>query len=116
MKTSSKSETFFQMVEGINYNNVYGGAYAYLQFLAYTRGLSELLRPVAEVEKQLDAIEGINWLFNECLSANFSHRQKVIFENKMSETKEIFDQIRQTLKRLETETIAQNNYLHQVAA
>lgn len=103
MQTLAKSEVYFKMIEGINYNNVHGGAYAYVQFLAYSRELLKLLRPVQKVERQLDALEGISWLFNECLIATFTHRQKAIFENKISETKEIFESIRMSLKAIEAE-------------
>jgi len=103
MKTLAKTEKYFKMIEGINYNNEHGGAYAYVQFLAYTRELLKLLRPVQKVEKQLDAIEGINWLFNECLISTFTHRQKAIFENKLSETREIFSHIRLCLQQADLE-------------
>ena len=104
MKTLTKTEKYFSMIEGINYNNEHGGAYAYVQFLAYTRELLQLLRPLRKVEKHLDAIEGINWLFNECLVTTFTHRQKAIFENKLSETKEIFNSIRMCLRQADVET------------
>jgi len=116
MKTLAKSEVYFKMIEGINYNNENGGAYAYVQFLAYTRDLLKLLRPVLKIEKQLDAIEGINWLFNECLIASFTHRQKAIFENKMSETKEIFETIRTSLREVEVERPLRMRYIHRTAA
>lgn len=115
MKTSKKSEVYFKMIEEINYNNPNGGAYAYVQFLAYSRDLLKVLRPFVRIEKQLDAIEGISWLFNECLAASFTHRQKAIFENKMSEVKEIFESMRTSLKEMETERPL-SRYLHKQAA
>lgn len=116
METKAKTEVYFKMIEGINYNNEHGGAYAYVQFLAYTRELLKVLRPFQKVEKQLDAIEGINWLFNECLVAKFTHRQKAIFENKQSEMREIFAAIRLALKEFEAEKMNSAAYLHQQAA
>jgi len=116
MKTLAKSEIYFKMIEGINYNNEHGGAYAYVQFLAYTRDVLKLLRPFQKIERQLDAIEGINWLFNECLVATFTHRQKAIFENKMHETKEIFETIRTSLMDSEVARPERIRHIHRQAA
>src|SRR6218665_49846 len=98
MKTVLQLEDHFRRIEGIRYENQHGGSYAYLQFLAYTRELMVFLRPVQKVEKQLDALEGVSWLFNECLAASFTHRQKAIFDNKMSEVRHLFDAIRLRLQ------------------
>jgi hypothetical protein len=116
MKTVKKIETYFKMIEGIKYENENGGAYAYVQFLAYSRELLNLLRPLKKVERQLDNIESVNWLFNEYLAAKFTHRQKVIFENKLMEVKEIFDSIRVSLKQFEREYPISSRYLHKQAA
>lgn len=98
MKLVSQAEEHFNRIEAIRYDNPNGGSYAYLQFMAYTREVLSLLRPVEKVEKQLDALEGINWLFNECLAASFTHSQKAIFENKLSYAKQLFDTIRKSLQ------------------
>jgi hypothetical protein len=98
MKTVSQLEDHFKRIESIRYENQHGGSYAYLQFLSYTRELMLLLRPIQKVEKQLDTLEGISWLFNECLAASFTHRQKAIFDNKMSEVRQLFDVIRLQLQ------------------
>ena len=93
MKTIEKIETYIKMIESIKYENPNGGAYAYVQFLAYSRELTKALKSVKKSEAQIDAIEGINWLFNEYLTCTFTYRQKVIFENKMSDLKIIFESI-----------------------
>lgn len=117
MQTLKKIESHFVRIEGIRYDNEYGGAYAYVQFLAYSRELLILLRPLKKVEKQLETIESINWMFNEYLGAKFTPRQKSIFEEKMMETKELFQIIRSTLKQLETEfSIRRGRVLHKQAA
>lgn len=94
MKTSKKLEQAFKKIEQINYNNEHGGAYAYLQFLAYAREVLHLLRPIKQSERQIEAIEAMTWLFNEYLTMNFTHRHKALFEDKLSEIKLIFDSIR----------------------
>jgi hypothetical protein len=97
MKTPKKIETYINMVQGIRYENENGGAYAYVQFLAYTRELLIMLRPFKKVERQMEAIEGISWLFNEHLAFTFTHRHKAIFDEKMSEVKKIFASIKDSL-------------------
>jgi len=104
------------MIEGIRYENQNGGAYAYVQFLAYSRELVKLLRPLKKVNKQIDTIEAASWLFNEYLATNFTHRQKVIFETKMSELKDIFNLIRLTIKQPELDLPLGNRQLHKQAA
>lgn len=94
MKALSKIETSFNRILNIRYDNEHGGAYAYLQFMAYSRDLLSALRPLKSAERQIEAIEGINWLFNETLSGSFSHSQKAMFETKMMEVKEIFNSIK----------------------
>jgi hypothetical protein len=87
-----------------------------VQFLAYNRELMGLLQPVKKLEKQLDALEGISWLFNECLAASFTHRQKAIFENKLSDVRAIFDAIRLSLRGEEMEKRTVGRLLHRQAA
>lgn len=115
MKILSQLEVHFSRIEAIRYENRHGGAYAYVQFLAYNRELMTLLRPLERVARQLDALEGISWLFNECLAASFTHRQKAIFDNKMSEVKQLFEVIRLRLQEKKTEA-AQGEVLHKQAA
>lgn len=103
MKTIEKIETHFKKIESINYENEYGGAYAYVQFLAYTRELLNSLRSFKSTERQAEAIEGINWLFNEYLSVKFTYKQKVIFENKLHEMKGIFNTIRKSINENKTQ-------------
>lgn len=94
MKAPKKLETSFRRIEEISYENVNGGAYAYLQFLAYTRDVLKLLRPVQKAERQREAIEAMNWLFNEYLAVRFTHTHQLIFEDKKREIKQVFDTIR----------------------
>ena len=116
MKTSKKIETYFSMIEGIRYENQHGGSYAYVQFLAYARELVAALRPLKKLERQIDAIESVSWLFNEYLCARFSHSQKVIFETKIAELKETFNSIRLSLKSFEFEQAASGTHHHKQAA
>jgi hypothetical protein len=115
MKILPQLEVHFRKIEEIRYENPNGGAYAYLQFLAYTRELMVLLHPLERVSKQLDALEGINWLFNECLAASFTHRQKAIFDNKISEAKHLFEVMRIQLQDKKIEELETRN-LHKQAA
>lgn len=116
MKIINKIETYFRMIEDIDYENPNGGAYAYVQYLAYTRELLRLLRPLKKVERQMDALDAISWLFNEYLAAKFTHRQKAIFESKMIESKEIFDAIRSALRQFQVEEPVSSRVLHRQAA
>jgi hypothetical protein len=97
MKTLTKIEACFNRIENIRYDNPHGGAYAYVQFLAYARELVILLRPLKSTAPQISAIEGISWLFNEYLATRFTHRQRAIFDNKQRELKDIFNTIRLSL-------------------
>jgi hypothetical protein len=115
MKMLAQLEVHFGRIEAIRYENQHGGAYAYLQFLAYTRELMVLLRPLENMGRQLDALEGISWLFNECLTASFTHRQKAIFDNKVSEAKQLFEVIRMQLQDKAREGAEAEN-LHKQAA
>lgn len=105
MKTSKKLEQAFKKIEQINYDNEHGGAYAYLQFLAYTREVLHILRPIKYTERQTEAIEAMTWLFNEYLTMNFTHRHKALFEDKLSEIKLIFDSIRSAVDDLDKKII-----------
>ncbi|MBL7932658.1 MAG: hypothetical protein JNL60_12190 [Bacteroidia bacterium] len=116
MKTGRKIESYMSMIEKINYENVHGGAYAYVQFMAYSRELVKLLKPFKKVEPQINTIEGVSWLFNEYLAARFTPRQKVIFETKMVELKEVFDYIRFSLRQFEREFPVSGRMLHRQAA
>lgn len=116
MKTSKKIETYFSMIEGIRYENQHGGSYAYVQFLAYARELVAALRPLKKVERQIDAIESVSWLFNEYLCARFSHSQKVIFESKINDLKETFNSIRRTLNNADFEQALSGGVHHKQAA
>lgn len=116
MKTSKKIETYFRMIEGIRYENQHGGAYAYVQFMAYARELVAALRTLKKVERQIDNIESVSWLFNECLCARFSHSQKVIFETKITELKETFNAIRLSMKHADFEQALSGGVHHKQAA
>lgn len=116
MRIITRLEIYLKRIETIKYENENGGAYAYLQFMAYSRDLLTLLRPFKKVEKQLESLEGINWLFNECLTARFTHRQKAIFENKLSDARQIFNLIRLSLEELESETHTEVAVQHPQAA
>lgn len=116
MNTRANIETWMNRIEAIRYDNPNGGSYAYVQFLAYARELSNLLRPVKQVERQIDKIESVSWMFNEYLSASFTQRQKAIFEDQMSETRETFSVIRNIIKGLDLNLIPVAEDLHRQAA
>ncbi len=116
MKTRATIETYIGMIEGIRYENQHGGAYAYVQFLAYSRELLNLLRPVRQLERHLDKIESVSWLFNEYLGASFTQRQKAIFEDQMLEVKETFAAIRSVLKEIDLNRLVSVPMHHQLAA
>lgn len=116
MKTTKKIEAYFNMIQGISYENENGGAYAYIQYLAYTRELLVMLRPFKKVDRQLEALEGINWLFNEHLAFKFTHRHKAIFEEKLHETRLLFDTIRLSLKEIDLLSLPEVGRLHAQAA
>lgn len=117
MQTLKKIETYFGRIENIRYENEHGGAYAYVQFLAYSRELLRLLRPLKKVEKEMESIESINWIFNEYLAAKFTPRQKSIFDEKMMETKELFESIRRSLRQFERDfPMSSARILHKQAA
>ncbi|MBA2610951.1 MAG: hypothetical protein H0U95_03200 [Bacteroidetes bacterium] len=116
MKTPKKMETYFNMIENIKYENEYGGSYAYIQFMAYSREVLKLLRPLKSLERHMEAIEGTNWLLNEYLAVRFTYRHKTIFENKLSETRQIFNAIRESFKEAEIRTPYKYNVQHAQAA
>lgn len=100
MKTNTQVETYLALIEGIRFRNENGGAYAYVQFLAYSRELLRLIRPFKTLERQSESIEAIQWLFNECLAASFTHRHQIIFDEKMSEMKQISALVRERLRHV----------------
>jgi hypothetical protein len=116
MKTVKEIETYLDRVEAIRYENENGGAYAYIQYLAYIREIVILLRPLKKVEKQVEALEGINWLFNEHLAFKFTHRHKAIFEEKLHETQLLFNTIRHSLKKIDLLSLPEVGRLHAQAA
>lgn len=101
MKTPKKVKMYFNMIENIKYENEHGGSYAYIQFMAYSRELLKLLRPLKDAERYAEAIESTNWLLNEYLGVRFTPRHKTIFENKLSETKHIFNSVRESYAEIE---------------
>jgi hypothetical protein len=96
MKTK-KIEMYFRMIRGIRYNNENGGAYAYVQFLAYSRELVNLLQPLRGMQRHIESIEAINWLFNEFLAVPFTHRHKSLFDEKMMDMQALSDEIRNSV-------------------
>ena len=116
MKTVKNIEAYFNRIQAIRYENEHGGAYAYIQYLAYTRELLVMLRPLKKVEKQLEALEGINWLFNEHLAFKFTYRHKAIFEEKLHETQSLFNTIRLSLKEIDLLSLPEVGRLHAQAA
>ena len=117
MKTITKIEACFSRIEGIRYENEHGGAYAYVQYLAYTRELLELLGSFSRIERELEQIESINWLFNEYLASRFTPRQQSIFEEKMIETKELIEKMRAAIIRYQREhPLSSRKYFQRQAA
>jgi hypothetical protein len=101
MKTTEKIEHYYRLIESIDYNNKEGGKYAYVQFLSLTREVLILLQPVRKIERQVRAIESINWVFNEYLAARFGDQQRVIFDIKRKELRGILDSLKESLVTLE---------------
>jgi hypothetical protein len=116
MQTTKMIDQYLNRIQGIRYENENGGAYAYIQYLAYTRELLLMLRPLKKLERQLENLEAINWLFNEHLAFKFTHRHKAIFDEKMNETKTIFDIIRLSLKDFDRHSYTEQKLLHAQAA
>ncbi len=98
MTKSQKINALIADILNISYENENGGAYAYIKFLASTRLLLQVLKPHKEFERQVEQIEAINWLFNEYLGQRFSYSQKVIFENKQFELRDLFHNMQEQLK------------------
>jgi hypothetical protein len=114
MKTPEKLENQFRIISGVRYENENGGAYAYVQILAYNRDLMRMLRPLRWAERQMEMVEAISWMLNEYLGMSFTPRHQVIFENSKFELKEIFDSIRAGLSTRVAEPELET--LHRVAA
>ena len=100
MKIPKKMEAYFNMIENIKYENENGGSYAYMQFMAYSRELVKLLRPLKEANRYTESLDATNWLLNEYLAVRFTPRHKTIFENKLSETKRLFVSIREDIAEM----------------
>jgi len=116
METKKNVETYSNLIDGIKFENENGGAYAYLQFLAYSREVILLLRPIKRLERQIESIEAINWLFNEYLAVNFTFRHKIIFEEKKNEAKKVFNYINFVLSELEIKESRTQRIVHAQAA
>ena len=116
MRITKKVNRYFNMIENIKYDNEHGGDYAYIQYMAYSRELIKLLRNTGKVERQLELIEATNWLFNECLTTRFSHTNKIVFDDKMRQTKEIFNLIKFKLNKTETNSLYERTTTHIQAA
>jgi len=101
MKTTEKIDHYYRLIESIDYNNREGGKYAYVQFLSLTREVLILLQPVRKIERQVRAIESINWVFNEHLSSRFSEQQRIIFDMKRKELRGILDNLKESLVTLD---------------
>lgn len=110
MKTPKKIEAQFNMIENIKYENEHGGSYAYIQFMAYSRELLKLLRPLKDANRYSEAIEATNWLLNEYLAVRFTPRHKTIFENKLSETKQLFVTIREDIAEMKVRRTYNHSY------
>lgn len=116
METTKNVETYSDLINSIKYENENGGAYAYLQFLAYTRDAISLLRPIKRLERQIESIEAINWLFNEYLAVNFTYRHKIIFEEKRNEALKVFNYIDFVVREQNSKEARSNNVIHAQAA
>jgi hypothetical protein len=116
METKKNVETYSNLINSIKYENENGGAYAYLQFLAYSREAMVLLRPIKRLERQIESIEAINWLFNEYLAVNFTFRHKIIFDEKKNEAMKIFNFINFVLGDLELKEKSKHRVVHAQAA
>ena len=116
MKTLGKIESYFNMIEGIRYDNPNGGAYAYVQYLAYSRELLRMLKAFKKMDRHIEKLEAVNWLFNEYLAVKFTPRQQSIFESKLSEVKDTFDAIRYTIAQLEKDYPVSGVLIHKAAA
>jgi hypothetical protein len=111
MRTTEKIRAYYRMIEAIDYNNREGGKYAYVQFLSLTREVLILLQPVSRVQKYREAIESINWVFNEYLTSSFSDHQRLIFDSKRRELRTIVDKLTEELLLLEEKKIDNSIFL-----
>ena len=116
METKKNLEKYSNLISGIKYENENGGAYAYLQFLAYSREVITSLRSVKKLERQVESIEAINWLFNEYLAVNFTYRHKLIFEEKLNDVKKIFNYMNYVLGEIESKKAKDDGIIHAQAA
>jgi hypothetical protein len=116
METKKNLEKYSNLISGIKYENENGGAYAYLQFLAYSREVINSLRSVKKLERQIESIEAINWLFNEYLAVNFTFRHKIIFEEKINDVKNIFNYMNYVLGEIESKRAGDDSLIHAQAA
>jgi hypothetical protein len=76
---------YIEQVLGIKYNNRHGPAYAYVQFLAFSREIPQLLREQKGMENEVVWIESLREIFNEQLTEKFSEEQQRIFENSIDQ-------------------------------
>jgi hypothetical protein len=106
MKTAEKIDQYHRQIESINYDNREGGRYAYVQFMSLTREMLLLLQPLRTMQKQVEAIESINWVFNQYVGVRFTEHQRVIFDVKRRELKCILQALRSDLEKLEEEAAA----------
>jgi hypothetical protein len=111
MKTTEKIDHYFKLIERIDYNHKEGGKYAYVQFLSITREVLVLLQPVKQIDRQIRAIESINWVFNEYLTSGFTDQQRIIFDMKRREIRGIFETLKQSLEILDVKQADNSKYL-----
>jgi len=116
METKKNVEKYSNLIKGIKYENENGGAYAYLQFLAYCREAILVLRSVKRLERQVESIEAINWLLNEYLAVNFTFRHKIIFDEKRDEAIKLFNLINSVLTDFELKDSKEGRIIHAQAA
>lgn len=100
-------------IEGIRYENPNGGSYAYLQFLAYSRELLRLVKPVPGAERLADKLEGVCWIFNENLGMRFTHAHRSIYDKSLFELRPVFHSILELAASLERE---ERSMVHEMAA
>jgi hypothetical protein len=103
MRTTDKIEQYCQQIQAINYDNREGGRYAYVQFMSLTREVLLILQPLRVMQKQVEAIESINWVFNQYVGVKFTEHQRVIFDVKRRELKTILEALKADLENLETQ-------------
>ena len=116
METRKNVEKYYNLIKDIKYENENGGAYAYLQFLAYSREAIIVLRTIKRFERQVESIEAINWLLNEYLAVNFTFRHKLIFDEKRDEAIKLFNLINSVLTDFEIKDAKEIRRVHAQAA